>query len=54
MQQTEIKDPCRYCTDWKWHCRGMCIKKMAYEAVRMELGNVNEQRFNTTKRDTKI
>lgn len=37
MQQTEIKDPCRYCADWKWHCRGMCLKKMQYIAVNREL-----------------
>jgi hypothetical protein len=41
MQQTEMKNPCRYCADKKYWCRGTCIKKMAYKAARRELGHDN-------------
>lgn len=53
MQEMKIKNPCRYCADWKWHCRGMCIKKMAYIAIRRELDG-NKGETTTTRPKAKI
>ena len=53
MQQAEMKNPCRYCADKRYWCRGECIKRMAYKAARRELGydkGVNTTKYKTTFR----